>query len=235
MTRPPVRCLTAPTTSSTPSASRAPGTTQRISRCSGSMATWSHQSPRWSSAGSNGSQCSCFLKTNDHFSSNWTSRVFGGKSPELVVQLPGVSAGQAAVPDHRIGGHPDLASRGADAVAVGEVPEEGDRLILGQLGAEQGRPSPRGEPVAAGAAVEQPVLLVFAVAGADGQVAEAPLAVVGASLVLAAEAGQVLVHDSTSRTRQERRSRREAIGSRRFADFNGLETPPNFTRRARPA
>jgi hypothetical protein len=138
------------------------------------------------------------LKTNDHFSSNWTSRVFGGKSPELVVQLPGVSAGQAAVPDYRIRGHPDLASRGADAVAVGEVPEKGDRFVLGQLGAEQGRPPPLGEPVATGTAVEQPVLLVFAVAGADGQVADPPLAVVGASLVLAAEAGEVLVHGSIS-------------------------------------
>ncbi len=57
----------------------------------------------------------------------------GGKSYELVVQLPGVHAGQAAVPDHSVGGHPDLASRCADAVAVGEVPEEGDRLVLGQL------------------------------------------------------------------------------------------------------
>ena len=37
---------------------------------------------------------------------------------------------------------------------------------------------------------------------------------------------KVLVHDSTSRTRQERGSRQEAIGSRRFTDFNGLETPP---------
>src|SRR5207249_8837846 len=49
-----------------------------------------------------------------------------------------------------------------------------------------------GEAVLAGTAVEQSMLLGLAVAGADGQMAEAPLAVVGAIRVLAAEAGQVL-------------------------------------------
>jgi hypothetical protein len=38
----------------------------------------------------------------------------------------------------------------------------------------------------------------FAVVGADGQVADPPLAVVRASLVLAAEAGKVLIHGSIS-------------------------------------
>src|SRR6516165_2903970 len=58
---------------------------------------WSHQSPSCSSAGSAGSQFSGFLPTKDHFSSNWTSRVSGGKSHELVVQLAGVVTGQPAV------------------------------------------------------------------------------------------------------------------------------------------
>ena len=50
----------------------------------------------------------------------------------------------------------------------------------GQLRAEQGRPLALGEPVPAGAAVEQPVLLLLAVAAADRQVAGPALAVVGA-------------------------------------------------------
>ena len=42
-------------------------------RLSASMAVWSHWSPISASAGSDGSQCFCFLPTNDHFSSNCTS------------------------------------------------------------------------------------------------------------------------------------------------------------------
>ena len=117
--------LTSSTTSSTASASRAPGTTASTSRLSGSNATWSHQSPCWSSAGSSGSQCSCFLTTNDHFSSNWTSRVLGGKRHQLVVELAGVVAGQPGVADHGVAVHlhqprgaPWLAAGGA---AVGPV------------------------------------------------------------------------------------------------------------------
>jgi hypothetical protein len=94
------------------------------------------------------------LKTNDHFSSNWTSWVLGGNGHEFLVELLSVGAGQAAVADDRVGGDPDLPRRGADAVAVGDVPEQRDRLVLGQLRAEQGSPFPLGEAGATGAAVE---------------------------------------------------------------------------------
>ena len=46
-----------------------------------------------------GSQFFCFLPTNAHFSSNWTSRVSGGKGHQLVVGVLGVldrPAGPAA-------------------------------------------------------------------------------------------------------------------------------------------
>jgi hypothetical protein len=59
------------------------------------------------------------LKTNDHFSSNWTCRVLGGKSHDLVVELPGVSAGQAAVADDRVAVHLHQSGGGADAVPLG--------------------------------------------------------------------------------------------------------------------
>src|SRR5512135_2524574 len=196
--RPPVRSLTSATTASTLSASRATGTTASTSRLSGSIAPWSHQSPCWSSAESAGSQCSCFWKTNDHFSSNWTSRVLGGKGHQFVVELPGVVAGQPAVTDDGIAIHRHQSGGGADAVPLGAVLEDRQGLILGQLRPEQGRPLALGEPRLAGAAVQHPALLVLAVAGADRQVAEPALAVVGAVLVLATETGQVLCHGAAS-------------------------------------
>jgi hypothetical protein len=53
--------------------------------------SWSQHSPLCSSAGSERSQCfSFFLATNNHFSSNWTSSVFGGKSHEFVMGFGGV-------------------------------------------------------------------------------------------------------------------------------------------------
>src|SRR3954447_3563193 len=106
---------------------------------------WSHQSPRWASAGSSGSQCACFLNTNDHFLSSWTSSVRGGKSHELVVELPGVLADDSAVADHRVAVHAEAPGRGPHPVAVGQVADQVDGLVLGQTGAEQGRPLPLGE------------------------------------------------------------------------------------------
>jgi len=120
------------------------------------------------------------------------------------VEGPGVSAGDAAVANHRVGGHADESGGGPHAGAVGQVPEDRDGLVLRQLGAEQGRALACGEPVAAGAAVQQPDVLVLAVAGADCQVAEAPLTMIGTGVVLAAEAGEVLIHGSTSLTEKKR-------------------------------
>ena len=134
------------------------------------------------------------MKTNDHFSSNWTSRVFGGKRHDLVVELAGVLAGEPGVADHGVAVHLHQPGGGADAVAFGEVLEDRGGLLLGQLRAEEGRPLAFGEPSLAAAAVEQPPELVLAVEGADGQVIAASLAVVGALGVQAAEARQVLGH-----------------------------------------
>src|SRR3954447_17899036 len=94
--RPAVRRLKSSTTATTFSAVRSPGTTLTTSRLSASNATWSQVSPLRSSAGSSGSQCASFLATNAHFSSNWTSRVRGGKGDQLVVEVAGVLAGDRA-------------------------------------------------------------------------------------------------------------------------------------------
>jgi hypothetical protein len=108
-----------------------------------------------------------------------------------------MASGQPAVADHGVGGHADESGGGPHAAAIGDVLEQGDGLVLGQLRPEEGCSLAFGEPVSAGAAVEQSDVLVLAVAGADRQVVEAPLAVVGATLVLAAETGKVLVHWGT--------------------------------------
>jgi hypothetical protein len=60
----------------------------------------------------------------------------GGKRHAFVVELPGVVAGQTVVADHRVGVHPDQPNGGVDAVALGQVPQPRDGLVLGQLRAE---------------------------------------------------------------------------------------------------
>jgi hypothetical protein len=154
------------------------------------------------------------LKTNDHFSSNWTSRVRGGKSHELVVELLGVRAGEPAVVNHRVAVHSDEPAGRPNTAPLGEVLKERDDLVHGELGAKQGRPFPLGESAAAPAAVEQTILLLFTVPGADRQIAGATLAVVGAVLVLAAEAGKVVIPSGTAAL--VRAANRQSAGATRF-------------------
>ncbi len=52
--------------------------------------------------------------------------------------------------------------------------------------------------IATGAAGEQAELLLLAIVPTDGRSADPPLAVVGAPLVLATEAGQILRHGGAS-------------------------------------
>jgi hypothetical protein len=132
------------------------------------------------------------LPTNAHISSSWTSRVRGGKSHELVVSVVGVIAGQPGEPDDRVAVDTDEALGLSDAAALAEVLEHGAGLVLGQVGVEQGRALALGEAVLAAVAVEQPDVVLLAVAGADGEVAGAPMAVEWAVGVLAAEANEVV-------------------------------------------
>ena len=94
--RPSVRFLTSSTTAAMFSEVRSPGITLRTNRLSASIATWSQVSPLRSSAGSLGLQFFSFLATKAHFSSNWASRVLGGKSDEFVVKVAGVQASHSA-------------------------------------------------------------------------------------------------------------------------------------------
>jgi hypothetical protein len=80
----------------------------------------------------------------------------------------------------------------SDAAALGEVSEHGACLLVGQVGVEQRRALALGEAVLAGVAVEQPDVVPFAVAVADGEVCGVASAVEAAIGILAAEACEVV-------------------------------------------
>src|SRR3954468_10048317 len=135
---PSVRSCTSCTTFLQFSAERSPGTTASNNRCSASTAVWSQPSPLSSSRGSSGSQFFSFLATKFHFSSNWTSRVRGGKSHEFVVVEFGLVAGAGEVAGDGVPGDAGEATGGAEAAALADVVEDGDDLLGGQLGAFEG-------------------------------------------------------------------------------------------------
>jgi hypothetical protein len=122
--------------------------------------------------------------------------VLGGKGDQLVVELLGVGAGQPA--EAGDGGPADAGQPPglAGAAAVGDVGQDGLRLLRREPGVEQRGALALGEASLAGPAVEQ-AALVGAVAGADGQVAGPAPAVVRAVRLEATETAEV-VHGRTS-------------------------------------
>jgi hypothetical protein len=117
--------------------------------------------------------------------------VRGGKPDQLVVELAGVAAGASGVVGGGVLGDADEPPGLPDAAAVGEVGEDIEGLLVGEFAAEEGSALAFGEAVLAGAAVEEPPVLL-AVAGADGEVVGTAFAVLGAVSVETAEAGQVV-------------------------------------------
>lgn len=166
-----------------------PTTALRTNRLLASKATWSQQSPQRDSSAW---QCFCFLPTNDHFSSSWTSWVVGGKSHEFVVALLGVGAGPQSIADDRVFIDARQPSGLAHAAAILEVLEDGQGLVVGEADAEEGTAFAFGEAGLAGAADEQAALLGGAVAEADAEVVAAAHAVVRALGVLATKQTEVI-------------------------------------------
>jgi hypothetical protein len=113
-----------------------------------------------------------------------------------------VLTGAEAVADDRVLVDADQAAGLADATALGDVVQDGKDLVGGQAGVEQGRALALGEAGLARLAVEQ-AAPVAAVVAADGEVAVAAPAEVGAIGVLAAEEAQV-VHGAIRRRGQSR-------------------------------
>ena len=103
--------------------------------------------------------------------------------------MPASDAGQSA---DGVGVDADEAPCGANAAALVEVLEDGEGLLLGEMAVEEGRALALGEAVFAGAAVEQSDVVLFAVAGADRQVAGVATGIEGAVGVLTAEAREVV-------------------------------------------
>src|SRR4051812_8535803 len=192
MSRPPVRARKSWTSCWVLSSVRLPGTTLTTKRCSGSKATWSQLSPCCRSAGSSGSQCFSFLATKDHFSSNCTSRVRGGKSHDFVVDVLGVLAGHHGQANHGVLVDADQATGLTDPTTLLEVLQDRQGSVVGEFATVQGRALAFREALLASAAGQDAALLVGAVAEADAQIAEAALAVVGTLLVLTAEGFQVV-------------------------------------------
>jgi hypothetical protein len=141
------------------------------------------------------------LTTKDHFSSNWTSWVAGGKSHEFVVSGAGVRAGPQGVADDGVFIDTGQAGGLAHAAAVLEVPEDAQGLFRRESGAEQGGAFALREAVLTGAAGEQATLLVGAVAEADAEVPTAAEAVVRAVGILATEALEVFHEDHLPNSR----------------------------------
>jgi hypothetical protein len=126
ITREPVRRRKSPTNARVASVVRLPTTKLTTNRLSGSRATWSQQSPRRVSPGS---QFFCFLPTNAHFSSNWTSTVFGGKSDQLVVQFRGVFAHASSVSGDGVRVDAGEPSGLAGADPFGHMRQDGGHLL----------------------------------------------------------------------------------------------------------
>src|SRR3990172_4906966 len=197
--RPPVRSWKSSTNASTFSAVRLPGTTLTTSRCSGSRATWSQLSPCRASSEASGSQCFSFFPTKDHFSSNWTSRVFGGKSHPFVVYCAGVGACQPAVTGHRVSMDPDQATGLADAAAFVDVLQQRANLLFRQGRAEQRRSLALRKPPFAGRTAEHAPLFIRPIVIAHREVSTPALPVVGTLGILTTKPRQI-IHDRSSMT-----------------------------------
>jgi hypothetical protein len=116
------------------------------------------------------------------------------------MQLAGVVAGQGGQADDGVLVDADQAGGLADAAALGQVPQDGEGLVLGQAAVEQGGAGALGEAVLATAAGQDAARL-GAVAEGDAEVARSALAVGRALGVGAAETGQVVVHVVGTRRR----------------------------------
>jgi hypothetical protein len=172
------------------------------------------------------------LATKDHFSSNCTSRVRGGKSHEFVVELLGVVAGHQGVAADGVLADADQPTGLADADAFGEVSEEGGGLVGAEPGVKQGSALALGEAGFTAAAVKE-AALVWAVAGADGKVAAVALAVGGAVGVEAAEAAEVVqseipgarTGDNSYQVRGTRPENDSTLQGHDLVFGDGVETP----------
>jgi len=147
--------------------------------------------PQRSSSGLSRSQCFSFLVTKDHFSSNWTSRVLGGKSHELVVEVLGLATRLQGQADDGVLVDAGQAAGLADADPLLQVGKDGEGFLLREVAVKQGRALQLAKAVLAGAAGEV-TALGRAVAKGDAEVAQTTLAILSTVRILAAEVLEVV-------------------------------------------
>jgi hypothetical protein len=115
------------------------------------------------------------------------------------VGVVGVIAGDAGQPHDGIAMDADETPGLPDAVALGEVMEDGTGLLVGHPAVEERGALPLGEAGLAGLAIQQADVVVLAVAVADREVAGVAPPVQRTFGVLAAEEGEVVHGDAASR------------------------------------
>jgi hypothetical protein len=86
----------------------------------------------------------------------------------------------------------DQARRLEDAATLGDVFEDREDLVFGQVGAIQRRALAFGEAGPAGAALEQPILLELAESAGDGEISDATAPEVRAWAIQATEPREVI-------------------------------------------
>jgi hypothetical protein len=104
----------------------------------------------------------------------------------------------------------DQPGRLEDAAALGDVFQDREDLVLGQVGAVQRGALAFGEPGPAGAAVEQPIWAVLAQPASDGEISGAASSGIRASGILATEARKI-VPGASAGLEGETRTRLEAL------------------------
>ena len=104
----------------------------------------------------------------------------------------------------------DQAHRLEDTAALVDVFEDREDLVLRQVGAVQRGTLAFGEPVAAGAAIEQAILPELAESAGDGEISGVAEAEVRALGILATESRQV-VHSLRCGLEREARTRLETL------------------------
>jgi hypothetical protein len=103
-----------------------------------------------------------------------------------------MDTGFAGIAGHRIAVNPDQPFGLADAAAFGDMFEDGDRLLFGQVRVKERGALAFGETISARAASEKADRVIFAVAAADGEIFATPNAMIGAWGIQAAELSEVI-------------------------------------------
>jgi hypothetical protein len=115
-----------------------------------------------------------------------------------------MDTGFAGIASHRVAVDPDQPFGLADAAAFGDMFEDGDGLLFGEVRVEERSALAFGETIAAGAASEESDRVIFAVAAADGEIFATPNAMIGAWAIQAAELSEVIHGEGPRRIMRSR-------------------------------